>query len=116
MEGDEAAERVADDVCGDETRAVQRPLDRVGEQRVVDLSLDRRSARMAGERDGEHVVRPLERRQDELPRPPGVREAVQAEERRPAAAAVAGVNVEYISLTLTAAVARAGCRRSVTLL
>ena len=62
------------------------PLDRVGE-RASSISLDRRSARMAGERDGEHVVRPLERRQDE-PHVRQVSEKPQAEKRRAAAAAM----------------------------
>jgi hypothetical protein len=77
--------RVAREVRGRHPRRVHRALDGVGD-RVV--AVDRRAARVAGQRGGEHVVAALQRRQHELPRPPGVEEAVQQDERRPAAAAV----------------------------
>ena len=41
---------------GLEPRLVHRPLDRVGEHRVVDLALDRRAAGVPGEGRREHVV------------------------------------------------------------
>src|SRR5215471_18248813 len=48
----------------------------------------RRPACVPGKRRGEDVVAALERRQDELPGPPRVHEAVQADERRTGAAAM----------------------------
>ena len=89
LQRDEAAERVADEVGGLEARVVHRALDRVGDQRVRStLAVERRPARVAGQRRREHVVAALERGQHELPRPPRVHEAVQAHERRAGAAAV----------------------------
>lgn len=68
-----------------EARFVHRPLDLVGEQVVADLPLDRRPARVPGERRGEHLVTALERGQDQLPGAPGVGEAMQAHQRWPRA-------------------------------
>jgi len=75
-------------VRGLEARLVDRPLDRVGERGVADLSLDRRPARVPGEGQGQDVVTALERGQNELPGAPGVGEAVEAYQRRPGASAV----------------------------
>ena len=69
-------------------RRPSRARPRRGGRRRVDLALERRPARVAEQRRGEHVVVALERRQHELPRPPRVGEAVQADQRRPGAAAV----------------------------
>jgi hypothetical protein len=73
---------------GLQARFVHRALDRVGDQGVADLSFEARPARVAYEGRGEHLVTALEIRQHELPGPPGVREAVQAYERRPGSATV----------------------------
>jgi hypothetical protein len=90
LERDEAAERVAGEVRRLEAGLVHRALDRVGEQGVADLAHDRRAARVPGQRQGEDFVTALQRRQDELPGAPGVDEAVEADQRRPGAAAVRG--------------------------
>jgi hypothetical protein len=76
-----AAERVASDVSARDARVVERALEGVGERRVAHRGPERRAAGVAGQREREHVVPPLERRQDELPRAPGVGEAVQADAR-----------------------------------
>jgi len=68
--------------------AVRQALDRVGEQVGGDRAVEPRPARVPGERRGQHVVPALERGQHELPRPPRVGEAVQADQRFPGAAAV----------------------------
>jgi hypothetical protein len=71
-----------------ESSLVHRALDRAGERGLADLSLDRRAARVAGQRERQHVVTVLQGGQDELPGAPRVEEAVQADERRPGAPAV----------------------------
>jgi hypothetical protein len=88
LQRDPAAERVAGEVRQRKARPVHRALDLVGDRRVADLALDRRPAGVARERQREDVVAALERREDELPRAPGLGEAVQAHERRPGACAV----------------------------
>ena len=88
LECDVAAERVARDVRRREARIVHRALDRVGERPAVEGGRERRPPGVAGQRRGEHVVPPLEVPQDELPGAPGVREAVDAHERRAGAAAM----------------------------
>jgi 5,10-methylenetetrahydromethanopterin reductase len=60
----------------------------LGQRAIGQLALERRSAGVAGQRRCEHVVMALEHRQDELPRPPRVHEAVQADQRRATAATV----------------------------
>jgi len=84
------AERVAGKVRRGEARRVHRALHRVGQRAAPDGALDRRPARVPGERRRQDVVPALEVRQDELPRAPRVEEAVQQHERRPGAAAVGG--------------------------
>ena len=88
LQRDVAAERVADDVGGRDAGLVHGALDPVGQGVVRDLAVDRRPARVAGERRGEHVVLPLQRRQHELPGPPGIGEAVHADQRRAGSAAM----------------------------
>jgi hypothetical protein len=83
-----AAQRVAGDVRGLEARVVHRPLDRVREQGVADVAIEPRPARVAEQRRSQHVVPALERRQRQLPGPPGVREPVQAHERGPGTTAM----------------------------
>ncbi len=88
LQRDESAERVADDVRGLEAGRVHRALDRVGQDVGADLALEPRTAGVADERRGEHVVMAFERRKHELPGAPRAGEAVQQDERRPGAAAV----------------------------
>ena len=59
-----------------------------GRRSLVTACVERRAARVADERRGEHVVVALELREHEVPGAPGVGEAVQEHERRPGAAAV----------------------------
>src|SRR5262249_61237041 len=84
----EAAEGSADEARLVAPRLVQRALERIDELRPVGVYVERWTAGMPGQRGREHFVPPLERRQRELPRPPCVEEPVDAEERRPRAAAV----------------------------
>ena len=84
----EAAERVAGHVRRLEARFVQRPLHGVHQHARVDLAVDRRPARVTRERERQDVVAALEGREDELPDPPRVHEAVKEHERRPGAATV----------------------------
>jgi hypothetical protein len=70
-------------------RPVHRPLHRVGERDFAGLALERRAARVAGQRERQDVVAALQGAQHELPGPPGVAEAVEQDQRRPGAAAVA---------------------------
>jgi hypothetical protein len=88
LEREEAAERVAGDVRRREAGLVHRPLERVRERGGAELALEPGPTRVAGERRREHVVLPLERRQDEIPGAPGVGEAVHTEEGRARPAAV----------------------------
>ena len=88
LERHEAAERVAGDGGGAEARRVHRALDGVHHGARGHRVGQRRAARVAGQREGEHVALALERGQHELPRPPGVGEPVEQDERRPGAAAV----------------------------
>ena len=81
LQRDVAAERVADDVRGLEARVVHRTLDRVGDRGGGDRTIDGGPARVAGQRRGEYLVTALELRQHQVPGPPGVGEAVQADER-----------------------------------
>jgi len=78
-----AAERVADQVRGLEPRLVHAALDRVGHRFGAALAGERRAARVPGQRRREDVVAALERGQHELPGPPGLEEAVQADHGRP---------------------------------
>ena len=59
-------------------------------RRRVDLARERRPAGVAGQGRRQHVVAALQRGQHELPGPPGVGEAVQADQRRAGAAAMRG--------------------------
>jgi len=77
-------------VRGLEPGVVHRPLDRVDGAGLTGGGVEGRTAGMPGERQREDVVATLERRQHELPRPPGVHEPVQADHRRAAAAAMSG--------------------------
>ena len=88
LERDVAAERVPDQVRGLEPGRVHRALDGVGERLAGERALDRRAAGVAGQRQRQDIVAALERRQHELPDPPGVEEAVQADHRRPGAPAM----------------------------
>ena len=88
LERHEAPERVAGDGGGAEARRVHRPLDGVHHGARGHRLGQRRAARVAGQREREHVALALERGQHELPRPPGVGEPVEQDERRPGAAAV----------------------------
>ena len=90
LERDVAAQRVADQMGGVESRVVHRTFDRVRQDGVGHRPVDPRAARVSRQRQRQHVVPVLERRQHELPGAPGVDEAVQCHERRTAAAAVGG--------------------------
>jgi hypothetical protein len=63
-------------VRGLDARLVHRALDRVGQRDVGDISLDRRSAGVPGQRRGQDVVPAMQGGKDELPRAPRVGEAV----------------------------------------
>ena len=108
LQRDEAAERVAGQVRGLEAGRVHGPLDRVGQRRLVDLAVERGTARVAGERDRQDVVAAFERGQDELPGAPGVDEAVQAHERRPGAAAMGRREPRHLASTTEVATCRSG--------
>ena len=87
LQRDVAAERVADDVGGLEAGVVHRALDRVGiAPRSISPSSGGPPACPGSVGASTRVA--LERGQHELPGSPRVREAVQADERRPGAAAV----------------------------
>jgi hypothetical protein len=88
--GTGTAERVADEVRRAEAGLVHGGLHRVDKRLLAGLTDDRRAARMPGQPQGQDVVPALERGQDELPRPPRVDEAAQADHRRSGAAAVRG--------------------------
>jgi hypothetical protein len=88
LQRDVAAERVARDVSGREACGVHRALDRVGQRVHRDGPVERWAAGVPGHGGSEHVVLALEHRQHELPGPPRVGEPVQADERRPGAAAM----------------------------
>jgi len=85
-----AAERVPGDVGPPEPRPVHGPLHRVDEHGFAGLALERRAAGVAGQGERQDVVTALQRGQHQLPGAPAVAEAVEQDERRPRAAAVAG--------------------------
>ena len=76
-----AAERVADEVRGLKARTVHRRLQEIGDRVLIDVSVQRRTAGVAGEGDRQDVVPGLKGREDELPAAPGVGEPVQADHR-----------------------------------
>jgi hypothetical protein len=83
-----AAQRIADDVCGPKSGFVHRTLDCIGSKHRTGGARDRRPSCVTRQRRREHVMAALEHRQHELPRPPRVHEAVQADEWRAGAASM----------------------------
>ena len=73
-----------------ESGLVHRPLERVGQEIVSHPAVERRPARMSDERRREHLVMALEVRKHQIPGSPAIDEAVDQQQRRPAATAVKG--------------------------
>ena len=82
LESEVAAERAADQVRSLDPGLVHPPFNRLDKCAVVDLTIERGAAGVAGQGRREDVVLLLQRRQHQLPGAPGVDETVQTDHRR----------------------------------